>query len=64
MPINITVTNSGKIALPELKKMVFTLAALRLNSKVCPFSLGLSRRIHAAPWLGNSKLNGHNMKSR
>jgi len=51
MPINVTVTNSGKIALPELIKMLlFTLAVLRLNSKVCLFSLGLSRRIHAAHW--------------
>jgi len=45
MPINVTVTNSGRIALPEIikKVLVFTLAALRLNSKVCLFLLGLSR---------------------
>jgi len=44
MPINVTVTNSGKIALPEsVKMLVYTLAASRLNSKVCLFSLGLSR---------------------
>jgi len=48
MPINVTVTNSGKIALPEV--LVFTLAASRLNSKVCLFSLGLSRMIHDAHW--------------
>jgi len=51
MPINVTVTNSGKITLPEIIKMLlFTLAASRLNSKDCLFSLGLSRRIHAAYW--------------
>jgi len=40
-PINVTVTNSGKIALPELIKqmLLFTLAASRFNSKVCLFSL-------------------------
>jgi len=55
MPINVTVTNSGKIALPESAKNVsilFTLAALRLNSKVCLFSHGLSQGINAAPWPG------------
>jgi len=67
MPINVTVTNSGKMALPEFinKMLLFTLAALRLNSKVWLFSLGLSRRIHAAPWSGiRAKLNGYNMKSK
>jgi len=39
MPINVTVINSGKIALPGFIKniLVFTLAALGLNSKVCLF---------------------------
>jgi len=37
-PINVSVTNSGKIAQPEsVKMLVFKLAALRLNSKVCLF---------------------------
>jgi len=36
MPINVTVTNSGKISLQEtiIQILVFTLAASRLNSKV------------------------------
>jgi len=40
MPINITVTNSGKISLQEfiIRIFVFTLAASRLNSKVYIFS--------------------------
>jgi len=52
MPINVTVTNSGMIALPEIikKMLLFTLAASRFNSKVCLFSLGQSWRIHAAHW--------------
>jgi len=51
MPRNVTVTNSGKIAQPEIIKMLlFTLAASRLNSKVCLFSLGLSQIIFAAHW--------------
>jgi len=55
MAINVTVTNnySGKIALStrnHKKMLLFTLAASRLNFKVCLFSLGLSRRIDAAHW--------------
>jgi len=41
MPKNVTVTNSGKISLQEtiIKILAFTLAASRLKSKVCLFSL-------------------------
>jgi len=39
MPINVTVTNSGKILIQEtiIKILVFTLAGSRLNLKVCIF---------------------------
>jgi len=62
MPINVTVTNSGKISLQVfvIKILVFTLAASRLNCKVSLVSLGLSRIIFTT----NSKFNGYNMKSR
>jgi len=44
MPKNGTVTNSANISLREtiLKILVFTLAALRLNSKVSLFSFTLA----------------------
>jgi len=51
MPINVTVTDSGKIALLEFIKYVTIYISsfkARLNSKVCLFSLGMSRCIHAA----------------
>jgi len=47
MPINVTVTNSGKIS-PQgiiIRIFVFILVASRFNSKVYHFSLGLSRII-------------------
>jgi len=42
MPINVTVTNSGKISLQVfiIKILLFTLADSRLNTKVYIFSLG------------------------
>jgi len=67
MPINVTVTFSGKILLQETitKMRVFTLAASRLNSKLYLFSLGVVpdyiRFLFSFP---NSKLNGYNMSSR
>jgi len=52
MPINVSVTNSGKISLQEttIKILVSTLAASRLNSKVSLLSLGQSRIIFVAHW--------------
>jgi len=67
MPINVTLTNLGKISLQEtvIKMLVFTLEASRLKSKANLFSLGLSRIIFAFhSSQKNSKLNGCNMKSR
>jgi len=61
MPINFTVTNSGKVFI--VKILVFKLAASRLNSKVCLSSLGMSRTIYAAH-TKNSKLNNYNIKRR
>jgi len=68
MPINVTVTNSGKISLQEtiIKILVFTLAASRLSSKVYTF-FHLGYHGLYSPLTGytkNSKLNGYNMKSR
>jgi len=67
MPINVTVTNTGKILLQEtiVKILVLTLAASRLNSKVYLFSFGVSRIVSDAPWSHkNSKLKCYNIKSR
>jgi len=46
MPINVTFTNSGKTAPPEIikKMLLFTFAASRINSKVCLFSLGYNMK--------------------
>jgi len=52
MPINGTVTDSGKISLQVfiIKILVITLAATRLSSKVYLISLRLSRIIFASHW--------------
>jgi len=56
MPINVTVTNSGKITLEEIiiKILVFILAALRLSSKV-----GISKqtcRLEIRNWLERKQI--------
>jgi len=51
MPINVTVTNSERIALPEIiKNVTIYTSSLKIKIQSLPFSLGLSRRIHAAHW--------------
>jgi len=65
MPINVTVTNLGKILLQEtiIKILVFILAASGLNSKIYIFfPLRLSRIIFAGR-TKHSKSYGFNMGS-